>query len=282
MTVDIVDIKEILVCPICQSDIRWQEAQIRCTQCGAVYPLVDGIPLMLAGSSEKEREASERFDAVAASYNSVFPPHVTNHYLNKRVSLIAGHIKGDTILDVGCGTGRLAERLFQSAYQVVGTDASLGMLRVFRARSGAIPVGAQADLLPFRADSFDGVISIALLHHLADAEKVKRSILEMYRVTRSKGVLILWDHNPGNPYWPIVMKRVPQDFGQERLIPLSEILQDVRQAGTHSITAHKMGFIPDFIPYSLMPLMKGVETLVENTPILKHLAAHNVVVVHKS
>ncbi|MDP2660698.1 MAG: methyltransferase domain-containing protein, partial [Dehalococcoidia bacterium] len=76
---------------------------------------------------------------------------MTEHYLNKRVSLISRYVKGGPILDIGCGTGRLAGRLQAEGYQVVGADASLGMLRLFQSRTGSTPVGALADALPFRS-----------------------------------------------------------------------------------------------------------------------------------
>ena len=46
----------------------------------------------------------------------------------------------------------------------------------------------------------------------------------MLRVLRSGGHLLIWDHNPRNPYWNFLMKRVPQDCGEERLIHKNEIL----------------------------------------------------------
>ena len=57
------------------------------------------------------------------------------------------------------------------------------------------------------------------------------TVREMGRVVKRGGFVVLWDHNPANPYWPILMKRVPQDSGDERLVPLAELLDDIRAAG---------------------------------------------------
>jgi hypothetical protein len=103
----------------------------------------------------------------------------------------------------------------------------------------------------------------------------------MGRVVRSGGYVLLWDHNPLNPYWPILMKRVPQDSGDERLVPLGEILADVRAAGLQLVTARRLGLIPDFVPAGLMPLARTAERLVETVPPLSLVAAHNVVVARK-
>ncbi|MCS7180325.1 MAG: class I SAM-dependent methyltransferase, partial [bacterium] len=49
------------------------------------------------------------FDEVAEFYDRIFPPHIYEYYISKRVNLIK-KICPDTnirILDIGCGTGTL-------------------------------------------------------------------------------------------------------------------------------------------------------------------------------
>lgn len=103
----------------------------------------------------------------------------------------------------------------------------------------------------------------------------------MGRVVKRGGLIVLWDHNPSNPYWPILMKRVPQDSGDERLVPLGELLHDVRSAGLHLHQALRSGFTPEFIPSPAMPVWRLVERTVETVPLLNVLAAHNVVIARK-
>jgi len=191
-------------------------------------------------------------------------------------------IKSGPVLDVGCGTGALAEKLLSKGYQVIGTDASVGMLQVYRSRTASVPVAALSHALPFPSDTFQGAVSVALLHHIADAERVRSSLGEIHRVVRRGGLLVIWDHNPANPYWPVLMKKVPQDSGQERLIPRAEIRQGLRLAGAGSIAVFNKGFVPDFIPPALLPLMRWVEAGLEGLPLFRRLAAHNVVVVRKN
>ncbi len=47
---------EILACPACKSDIQYNEARnvIICTKCKRVYPVKDGIPVMLIEESVQE------------------------------------------------------------------------------------------------------------------------------------------------------------------------------------------------------------------------------------
>lgn len=252
-----------------------------CTACQSRYPISDGIPLMMAGIEDPDQTIGEDYDAIAPAYDASLPPHVTEHYLDKRVKFICQHVSGGAILDVGCGTGMLAKRLLQRGYPVVGADTSLGMLRLFQSSTASVPVGARANALPFPSEVFQGVVSIALLHHIADPELVKAALAEMYRVASKGGTLVLWDHNPLNPYWPLLMKRVPQDFGRERLIPLRELIQGLLEAGAGPVQAFRMGFVPDFVPPGLLPLMQWAEKAVERLPLIRRVAAHNVVVAHK-
>ncbi len=37
-----------LVCPVCRKPLERVESSVRCTGCGRRYPVVDGIPVLLA------------------------------------------------------------------------------------------------------------------------------------------------------------------------------------------------------------------------------------------
>ncbi|HWG19296.1 MAG TPA: Trm112 family protein [Terracidiphilus sp.] len=38
----------LLACPACHGELRLEAARLRCMQCGRVYPIVDGIPSLIA------------------------------------------------------------------------------------------------------------------------------------------------------------------------------------------------------------------------------------------
>ena len=37
-----------IVCPVCHGPLERQPESVRCTGCGRSYPIVDGIPVLLA------------------------------------------------------------------------------------------------------------------------------------------------------------------------------------------------------------------------------------------
>ncbi|MBI2910177.1 MAG: class I SAM-dependent methyltransferase [Chloroflexi bacterium] len=226
---------------------------------------------------------TDHFDDIAEQYDQSLPGHVARHYLEKRVRFVSKLLRGGCVLDIGCGTGALAHRLREAGYEVAGLDPSRGMLTVMAKRDAAlVSVQGAAQELPFKSGSFDLVLCVAVLHHIADMAKVADTISEMVRVTKVGGKVIVWDHNPLNPYWPIIMGKVAQDTGGERLIPLEDILQNLRRSGeTMQAQVWRLGWMPDFAPRFALPVLKALEAALETAPLIRNLSAHNVVVATK-
>src|SRR5438477_2261243 len=98
--------------------------------------------------------------------------------LNAMKELFAGC---RTILDVGIGTGRFAEYLNNSGFDVVGIDVSLSMMAKAREKGVRNLVQADAHYLPFRDMVFDGAILVHVLHLVRDWVQV---VGEVGQVTR--------------------------------------------------------------------------------------------------
>jgi SAM-dependent methyltransferase len=117
-------------------------------------------------------------------------------------SLPAG---GGTMLDVGCGDGRLLGEVGQRWPDVALTGLDLQPERIVEARlkvpDGSFVVGS-ADALPFEDASFDVVTAITLVSSLPTDRMEIDAAREIARVTRPGGWLIWFDlryDNPNNP-----------------------------------------------------------------------------------
>ncbi len=225
---------------------------------------------------------ASHFDTIASVYDESLPAHVVEHYLRKRAAFVAAHCPRGAGLDVGCGTGALAARLAGMGYTMTGVDPSDGMLEVLRTRAPSVEaVVASGTELPFPDDSFDVVLTVAVMHHIAQPQDVRRTLAEMVRVVKPSGRIVVWDHNPRNPYWRVLMARVPQDTGEERLIPEREVVDGLTSAGGRIVISTQLGLVPDFTPPRALPAAAAIERAVERTPGVRRLAAHNVVLATK-
>ena len=89
-----------------------------------------------------------------------------------------------TILDVGCGTGRLTE------FATHGCDASVNSLRLAASKRPAQDfVAANLAFLPFAPSSFDASICFHVFMHL-DRNSIQAGLCEIARVLRPGGTLI--------------------------------------------------------------------------------------------
>lgn len=113
--------------------------------------------------------------------------------------------QGESVLDIGCGTGTLAiaakRRVGESAL-VHGIDASPEMVvraqrKAKRAGVGVVFEIARAQSLPFPDARFDVVLSTVMLHHLPRVARVL-AVREARRVLKPGGRLLAVDFVRGS------------------------------------------------------------------------------------
>jgi len=147
---------------------------------------------------------SERDDlsAVRQAYDRWAP--VYDHDQNPMLALeeprlrkAVGEVRGQAVLDLGCGTGRHARWLAAAGASVTAVDFSQGMLEEARKNSGAAAIRfIEHDLrtpLPFSARAFDLVVSGLVLEHLEDLLAFFR---EARRVLRPGGRAVISEMHP--------------------------------------------------------------------------------------
>ena len=86
-----------------------------------------------------------------------------------QLNLVAGHVPGARICEVGCGTGLLLKELAHMSHRALGIDISRTMLAQAKARHLTVIQGSATNL-PIPNDSFDLVYSFKVLPHIEDIE----------------------------------------------------------------------------------------------------------------
>ena len=138
--------------------------------------------------AEHEAVVAGRFDSLRGRFKcEVASDDARLLAIVERLSPLAGR----RLLDLGCGKGRFARRLRERGAQVIGLDASAGML----AEAGELPrVRATARRLPFGRASFDGAMAVEVFEHLPP-DALEHVFREVLRVLKPGGTFVVIDKN---------------------------------------------------------------------------------------
>ena len=113
---------------------------------------------------------------------------------------------GDTILDVGCGTGIFTLDILELGPSVFGLEISLPMLMRARQKTednSFHPTTADMLSLPFADEVFDKTVSMTALEFVENAHDAVR---ELFRVTRKGGTIVATTLNSLSP-WAVRRKQ---------------------------------------------------------------------------
>lgn len=137
-----------------------------------------------------------KYDAdVAACEEAGDYPFAGYTELHQQVFDIVHAREGVSVLDLGCGTGKLTARILEAGHPVTAVDFSGQMLQAAAHNApGATFVQGELAKVPdlLAGQTFDCIIAVYALHHLPDAEKY--ALLTALREhLNPEGVIVLGD-----------------------------------------------------------------------------------------
>ncbi|QIG53745.1 metalloregulator ArsR/SmtB family transcription factor [Altererythrobacter sp. BO-6] len=144
----------------------------------------------------REEAAQAWFQRHAGEWDELRRLHSADEQVEQELLDALGHGGLGHVLDIGTGTGRIAELLADDAASIVALDKSLEMLKLARARLQHLPAGkielVQGDFtdLPFAEALFDTVVLHQVLHF---AQLPEVALQEAARVTRPGGRIAIVD-----------------------------------------------------------------------------------------
>ena len=104
-----------------------------------------------------------------------------------------GHNNG-TLLEIGCGAGRITRYLSKDFERVIAVDVSDGMIGYAKQRVAADNITwrvTDGDCLPAEDGTVDAVFSCHVFQHFPDGAAQLRTFTEIHRVLKSSGTFLI-------------------------------------------------------------------------------------------
>lgn len=184
---------------------------------------------------------AEEFDSVVNAYDT-----------KKRVSvffdeLLPKHLTGKTLLDAGCGTGWFSAEAVKRGAVVTSLDLGEKLLEQVAKKCKSKRVVGSILNLPFKAGSFDYVISSEVIEHTVNP---KKALKEFYRVLKPKGTLVV---STPNSFWYFALTiatwlKLRPYLGLENWQSFAELKQNLQQTNFKINKMYGIHAFPFVIP----------------------------------
>ena len=215
---------ELLACPQCRApfslkafecstDSRGEEEVeqgLLKSPCGAWYPIVDGVPVILPNALNIYSQFAERYRArlpewtfsreeiaqferekkkTQESFGFEWTIYSAVHEERDRGYALEGGLspeffRGKLVLDAGCGYGRHSRAVQEFGAEVVGLDLSVAVRNARRLTCDNPKIHiVQGDLFspPFPHETFDLVYSWGVLHHTPDPRRAFAGLVDLVK-----------------------------------------------------------------------------------------------------
>ena len=160
--------------------------------------------------------AGEYYDKLSASYDELYGEEQLRKH--DKVVEFLGNRRFGIIVDIGCGTGNLLEKLGERCEAAVGIDVSSQMLLMAKTRLGRERVElVRADFkaLPVRSSIMDCALAISLLDSRHDDYKAQMS--EIRRIATQQGTLAFTVFHPDDEDLKIEQFALPPRASVEKI-----------------------------------------------------------------
>ena len=147
---------------------------------GTRFPIVDGVPRFVASEHYAGSFGVQWNRYPQTQLDRANGTHISRHRFQQITGRLPEALRGQRVLEAGCGMGRFLDVVAEAGAEVWGADMSLAVVpAACNTRDRARCQVVQADLhrLPFGAD-FDFIYSIGVLHHTPDPASAFASLVK--------------------------------------------------------------------------------------------------------
>ena len=207
---------------------------------------------------------AQEFDQFSKNYKDLLDDSLkitgfdTNYFAAAKIKTLANLFpdlrkRPINFLDYGCGTGLLYNPLKQffpeAAY--TGTDFSEAMIRQARDRHNSSSVFFELASEQWKQPIYDIIFASNVFHHIPGTYHQK-ILKELRGLLTPSGKLIVWEHNPQNPFTRKIVKDCVFDKDAVLISP-GKMKQQFRNAGFANLQVTFTTFFPQFLKV-LVPL----------------------------
>lgn len=176
---------EFIACPDCAGDLRVVEpiddgsgeitaGKLACSACQTDWPIIKGIPRFIDGVRGEDDLREVYADSFGHQWTTFDWEREEDELEFFRITdLSPADLEGKTVLDAGCGGGRLARVAAPHCGELFGFDYSIAVdkaAELCRGFGNAHFVQCDVNRHPFRPELFDLVYSHGVLHHTPDTK----------------------------------------------------------------------------------------------------------------
>jgi ubiquinone/menaquinone biosynthesis C-methylase UbiE len=189
---------------------------------------------------------------------------ISRFYWDLRDKAILSHLRGEKIIDLGCGEGLTLEKIIAHLrggtdttprVKIIGVDRDPQRIKICKKHHLPAKIG-DITHLPFPKNSFDCAILAEVIEHLQETE-VKKALGEIYRILKPAGRLIVVFPNDRNfkiaRIFCLKFKQAFADYGHLRQWHPKKDLNFFHQAGFSLVSQQSIPFF--FWPVSLHHLL---------------------------
>ncbi len=188
-------------CPECQADVtlvdgepdsdgRIKAGLLQCVGCHQTYEVKNYIPRFVPLENYAQGFGLEWSRHAITQYDSYTGINISETRFFQETKW-PRYLGGETILEVGCGSGRFTEQAAKTGAMVISVDLSSAVEANYAINGGQDNVLiAQADIykLPFKRNFFDRIFCFGVLQHTPD---VRQSFLSLPPYLKPGGNLVV-------------------------------------------------------------------------------------------
>lgn len=189
----------------------------------------------------KEEQSRKAYNRIAENYNNTFDGRFTRLFKDELVSRVILN-QNDAVLDVGCGTGELLDRLYHKCpIKGVGVDISDEMIKAAKLQYNKFDfIVSSCAPLPFDDNSFDVLTVSASFHHFPEPREFAK---EANRVLKHGGEIYI-----AEVYYPIPIRQIVNSIilplynsGDVKIYHSKELVEIFKKANFTLISIVKKG-----------------------------------------